>query len=215
MNTRIVVAGTDTDVGKTVFAAALTHALDGYYWKPVQAGLMGETDSQIVQRLSGLKASRILLETYRLQTAASPHVAAEQDDIEIEPGQLQPLRYPTPLVIEPAGGLAVPLTRRLLQIDLLAEWKLPVVLCASTRLGTINHSLLSIEALKRRDIPIVGIAFIGDENADTERTIAAFGNVKRLGRLPWLDRLDGGTLRNAFATNFSVSDFRGFGASGP
>jgi dethiobiotin synthetase len=215
MNTRIVVAGTDTDVGKTVFAAALTHALDGYYWKPVQAGLMGETDSQIVQRLSGLKASRILLETYRLQTAASPHVAAEQDDIEIEPVQLQPLRYPTPLVIEPAGGLAVPLTRRLLQIDLLAQWKLPVVLCASTRLGTINHSLLSIEALKRRDIPIVGIAFIGDENADTERTIAAFGNVKRLGRLPWLDRLDGRTLRNAFATNFSVSDYRGCGVSGP
>jgi dethiobiotin synthetase len=215
MTTRIVVAGTDTDVGKTVFAAALTHALDGYYWKPVQAGLAGETDSQIVQRLSGLKASRILLETYRLQTAASPHVAAEQDDIEIEPGQLRPLQYPTPLVIEAAGGLAVPLTRKLLQIDLFAQWKLPVVLCASTRLGTINHSLLSIEALKGRDIPIVGVAFIGDENADTERTIAAFGAVKRLGRLPRLERLDGDSLRNAFATNFSVADFRGFGVSGP
>jgi dethiobiotin synthetase len=215
MTTRIVVAGTDTCVGKTVFAAALTHALDGYYWKPVQAGLAGETDSQIVQRLSGLKASRILLETYRLQTAASPHVAAEQDDMEIEPGQLRPLQYPTPLVIEAAGGLAVPLTRKLLQIDLFAQWKLPVVLCASTRLGTINHSLLSIEALKGRDIPIVGVAFIGDENADTESTIAAFGAVKRLGRLPRLERLDGDSLRNAFATNFSVADFRSFGVSGP
>jgi dethiobiotin synthetase len=215
MTTRIVVAGTDTDVGKTVFAAALTHALDGYYWKPVQAGLAGETDSQTVRRLSGLKASRILLETYRLQTAASPHVAAEQDDIEIEPEQLQPLRYPTPLVIEAAGGLAVPLTRKLLQIDLFAQWKLPVVLCASTRLGTINHSLLSIEALKRRDIAIIGIAFIGDENADTERTIAAFGDIKRLGRLPRLEKLDGESLRNAFATNFSVADFRGMGGGGP
>ena len=81
MSTRVVVAGTDTNIGKTVFAAALVQALDGYYWKPVQAGLDGETDSQVVRRLSGLKASRILLETYRLRTAASPHVAAEHDDI--------------------------------------------------------------------------------------------------------------------------------------
>ena len=80
--------------------------------------------------------------------------------------------------------LLVPLTRKLLQIDLLAHWKLPVILCASTRLGTINHSLLSIEALKRRAIPILGIAFIGEENGDSERTIAAFGGVRRLGRLP-------------------------------
>jgi dethiobiotin synthetase len=215
MSTRVVVAGTDTNIGKTVFAAALVQALDGYYWKPVQAGLEGETDSQAVRRLSGLKASRILLETYRLRTAASPHVAAENDDIHIERGQLRPHLFPSPLVIELAGGLAVPLTRKLLQIDLVAEWKLPVILCASTKLGTINHSLLSIEALKRRAIPILGIAFIGDEIIDTERTVAAFGALKHLGRLPWLDPLDGTTLRNAFAANFSVADILGVGATGP
>jgi len=109
MSTRVVVAGTDTNIGKTVFAAALTQALDGYYWKPVQAGLEGETDSQVVRRLSGLKASRILLETYRLRTAASPHVAAELDDIQIEPAHLRPHQLPAPLVIELAGGLDVPL----------------------------------------------------------------------------------------------------------
>lgn len=215
MTTRIVVAGTDTDISKTVFSAGLTHALNGYYWKPVQAGLGGETDAQAVLRLSGLKASHILLETYRLQTAASPHVAAEQDDITIEPSQLQPGRLPTPLVIELAGGLAVPLTRRLLQIDLLSEWKLPIILCASTRLGTINHSLLSIEALKRRAIPVLGVAFIGNENADTERTIAAFGGVTRLGRLPWLSPLNGDSLRRAFAENFSIAKILGLGDAGP
>lgn len=214
MSMRIVVAGTDTDIGKTIFAAGLTQALDGYYWKPIQAGLAGETDTQTVSRLSGLPASRILPEIYRLNTPASPHLAAERDGIEIDPSRLRPRDYPTPLAIELAGGLNVPLTRRLLQIDLLAQWKLPVILCSSTRLGTINHSLLSIEALKRRAIPILGIAFIGEENADSERTICAFG-VRRLGRLPRLDPLDSDTLCRAFAANFSVPDLLGVGALGP
>jgi dethiobiotin synthetase len=214
MTLRIIVAGTDTDIGKTVFAAALTRALDGYYWKPVQAGLEGETDSQTVARLSGLPPERIFPEAYRLTTPASPHIAAERDGIEIDPSLLQPPAA-TPLVIEPAGGLAVPLTRRLLQIDQIATWKAPVVLCASTRLGTINHSLLSIEALKRRAIPILGLAFTGDGDADTERTIAEMGWVKRLGRLPKLQPLEPSTLHTAFADNFSMADILGVGGSGP
>jgi dethiobiotin synthetase len=215
MTIRIVVAGTDTDVGKTVFSAALTNALDGYYWKPVQAGLSGETDSDIVGRLSSIADSHILPEVYRLTTPASPHYAAEIDDTEIDARKLSPFRLPTPLVIETAGGLMVPLTRKLLQVDLLAQWRLPVILCASTRLGTINHSILSIEALKRRAIPILGIAFIGDANDDSERTIAAFGGVRRLGRLPRLAVLDGDGLEKAFAENFSVADVLDIGAVGP
>ncbi|AGK59501.1 dithiobiotin synthetase [Hyphomicrobium denitrificans 1NES1] len=215
MSTRIVVAGTDTDIGKTVFSAGLTQALDGYYWKPVQAGLAGETDSEIVSRLSCFPASRILTEAYRLNTPASPHFAAERDGVEIDPERLRPQDHPTPLVIELAGGLDVPLTRRLLQIDLVADWKLPVILCSSTRLGTINHSLLSIEALKRRAIPILGIAFIGEESADSERTISSFGRVRRLGRLPRIPELTSSTLRQAFAANFSIPDLLAVGASDP
>lgn len=215
MSMRIVIAGTDTDIGKTVFSAALTQALDGYYWKPVQAGLEGETDSQTVARLSGLPSERIRPETYKLATPASPHFAAERDGIEIDAHRLRPHDHPAPLVVELAGGLDVPLTRSLLQIDLVAAWKLPVIVCSSTRLGTINHSLLSIEALKRRAIPILGIAFIGDEMIDTERTISAFGRVRRLGRLPRLTELTSETLRQAFAANFSVPDILGVGASGP
>jgi dethiobiotin synthetase len=215
MSTRIVVAGTDTDIGKTVFAAVLTRALDGYYWKPVQAGLAGETDAQTVARLSGLPAARILPEAFRLNTPASPHFAAECDGISIDVARLDPYGLPAPLVIELAGGLDVPLTRRVLQIDVITQWKLPVILCAATRLGTINHSLLSIEALKRRAIPLLGIAFIGDENADSEKTIAAFAGVKRLGRLPRLEPLNSGTLWKAFTANFALADIMGVGALGP
>ena len=215
MTTRIVVAGTDTDVGKTLFSAALTGALDAFYWKPVQAGLAGETDSQAVARLSGLPASRILPEAYRFSLPASPHLAAKHEGLEIDLKKLDPFSLPTPLVIEPAGGLAVPLTRRTLQIDLMAEWKLPVILCSATRLGTINHSLLSIEALKHRAIPILGVAFIGAENADSERTIALLGGVKRLGRLPWLSHIDAPSLGKAFAENFDVANILGLGSTGP
>jgi dethiobiotin synthetase len=215
MSIKIVITGTDTDVGKTVFAAALTRALDGCYWKPIQAGLVGETDSAIVRRLSGLPDDRILPEAYLLKTAASPHNAAERDGITIDANRLSPPATSRPLVIEPAGGLAVPLTRQLLQVDLLARWKLPVILCASTRLGTINHSLLSIEALKRRAIPILGVAFVGAENADSQRTICDMGGVKQLGRLPHLEPLTAETLATAFKRAFSVADILGLGDSGP
>jgi dethiobiotin synthetase len=210
MSSAIVVTGTDTDVGKTVFAAGLVAALDGFYWKPVQAGLEGETDVDIVQRLSGLPAARVLPEVYRLTTAASPHLAAERDGIEIDIEGLATaplLDNSRVVIIEGAGGLLVPLTRSYLQIELFARWAAPVVLVASTRLGTINHTLLSVEALRRRQILLLGVAFVGDANADSERTIAEMGGVRHLGRLPIIDPLDAGTLRSAFAANFRSEDF--------
>jgi dethiobiotin synthetase len=215
MSGAIVIAGTDTDAGKTVFAAALVHAIGAAYWKPVQAGLAGETDSETVARLAGASADRILPEAYRLATPASPHYAAERDTVRIDTSRLNPPRTTRPLVIEAAGGLMVPLTRDTLQIDVIAGWKTPVILVAATRLGTINHSLLSIEALKRRAIPILGIAFVGDENADSERTIAEMGRVTRLGRLPRIDPLTPSALHEAFARNFDVGAVLGLGGGGP
>jgi len=210
MRPAFVMTGTDTDVGKTVLAAALIAALDGCYWKPVQCGLVDETDAEIVRRLAGARDSQIIPEVYRLTTPASPHLAAERDGVEIDVDRLAALPDAggvRPLIIEGAGGLMVPLTRRFLQIDLFAHWGLPVILCSSTRLGTINHSLLSIEALKRRGIPLLGIAFVGEEQADSERTIVEMGGVRRLGRLPHIDPLDGASLRAAFERNFRRSDF--------
>ncbi|PZA12137.1 ATP-dependent dethiobiotin synthetase BioD [Rhodopseudomonas palustris] len=209
MSARIVVTGTDTGIGKTVFAAALAGALDAAYWKPVQSGLEDETDTCAVQRLSGLAAERILPERYRLKTPASPHLAAAIDGVGIDVDALGLPDVPRPLVIEGAGGLMVPLTREVTYIDVFARWRAPLVLCARTSLGTINHTLLSIEAIRARDIPLLGVAFLGEENADSEQIIAELGRTRRLGRLPWLATLDAAALKAAFAAAFDQRDFVG------
>lgn len=204
----IVVTGTDTDVGKTVFSAALADALGAQYWKPVQAGLDPSSDAASVTLLSGLPPERILPEAYRLNTPCSPHRAAEIDGVTIESDRLALPQIAGPLVVEGAGGVLVPVTRDLLFADLFARWACPVVLVARTALGTINHSLLSIEALRGRGVPILGIAFVGDAQDDSEATIAQIGGVKRLGRLPLLDPLNAATLAAAFAAAFDLDDFR-------
>jgi dethiobiotin synthetase len=203
----IVVTGTDTGIGKTVFAAALTGALDGYYWKPVQSGLAEETDSEAVQRLSGLAAERILPERYRLTTPASPHLAARIDGVEIDAERLALPSTPRPLVVEGAGGLLVPLTREVTYINVFARWRAPLVLCARTTLGTINHTLLSIEAIRARGIALLGIAFVGDENTESEDIIVTLGRTQRLGRLPSLAPLSADSLKAAFAAHFDLNDF--------
>jgi dethiobiotin synthetase len=207
MTTRIIVTGTDTGIGKTVFAAALAGALGAYYWKPIQAGLLEETDRQAVLRLSGLSEERLLPEAYRLKTPASPHLAAAIDGITIDPEALVLPNTDGLLVVEGAGGLLVPLTREVAYIDVMAKWRAPVVLCARTTLGTINHSLLSIEALRTRGIPLLGVVFIGDESAESERIIVEMGHARRLGRLPYLPQLTGDMLRAAFALHFNIDDF--------
>lgn len=205
MARRFVIAGTDTGVGKTVFSAALTGALGASYWKPVQSGLDDETDSQTVARL--VVGAHILPEAWRLQLPASPHISAHAEGVEIDPASLAPPEVAGPLVIETAGGVMVPLTDDTLTIDVLACWGLPVIVVARTALGTINHSLLTLEALRRRDIPIHGIAFVGDAEEAVEQTIARLGGVKRLGRLPRLSPLSAQTLRDAFSAGFSLADF--------
>lgn len=208
----IVVSGTDTGLGKTVFAAMLTAALGAVYWKPVQSGTEGGTDAEVVARLAGAPPERILPEAYVLSQPLSPHRSAELDGVEIDPQALvlpAPPAGDPPLVVEGAGGLLVPLTRRTLFIDVFARWGVPVVLCARTALGTINHTLLSVEALKARGIPLLGIAFIGEAMPDSERTIVDFSGARRLGRLPWLEEINSESLRRAFAENFARADFLG------
>lgn len=203
----VVVTGTDTDVGKTVFAAALTAALGAFYWKPIQAGLDGGGDGAAVLSLGAVDQARVLPEAYRLTTPCSPHRAAALDGIAIDPARLALPDIAGTLVVEGAGGVLVPIGGDLLFADLFARWGAPVVLVARTALGTINHSLLSIEALRRRRVPVLGIAFVGDAQEDSEATIARLGGVRRLGRLPHLARLDRKALGAAFSANFDVRDF--------
>jgi len=200
---RLVVTGTDTGIGKTVLSSAIAQATGAAYWKPIQAGLDEETDSERAAAL-GL---RILPEGYRLHTPCSPHWAAEIDGITLEDAALELPQGEPKLVVEGAGGVLVPIREDLLFADLFARWGLPVVLAARTALGTINHTLLSIEALRVRGVPILGVAFVGEAIENTEATIARIGQVKRLGRLPMLPEVTSETLRAAFAANFDPGDF--------
>ena len=208
MTRAIVITGTDTGIGKTVFAAGLAGALGGYYWKPVQAGTEDGTDSDTVARLSGLSPERILPEAYRLSTPASPHLAARLDGVEIDPARLALPEVDGPLIVEGAGGALVPLTETLLFADVMARWQAPVIICARTGLGTINHCLLTVEALCARGVPLAGIVFIGGAHEENERIVPKLAGVPSLGRLPMLDRLDAGILAKALREHIDLSKVR-------
>jgi dethiobiotin synthetase len=197
---RFVVTGTDTDIGKTVFAAGLCGLLGARSWKPVQAGTPG--DREMVAELTGVET---LPETYRLKLPASPHQSAAEEGITIDPDALTP--PDGDVIIEGAGGLMVPLTRQTLFLDVFARWHIPLILCARTALGTINHTLLSLAAIRTRDIPLQGVAFIGEANEESESIITELGQVKRLGRLPPVKPLTRENLAAVFVANFRVKDF--------
>jgi len=166
----------------------------------VQSGLDGPGDSETAARLSGGRA-QVLPEAYRLTNPLSPHESARLDGVTIDPARLALPEGEGPLVVEGAGGALVPLTNSLLFADIFAQWGLPVIVVARTTLGTINHSLLTLEALKARGIKVAGIAFSGEANPASEKAIIGFGKVPHLGRLPRLDPLDADSLARAFAEN--------------
>ena len=196
---RLVVCGTDTDVGKTVVSALLVQGLQATYWKPVQSGLEGGGDRQRVIDLLQLPEHRWIPETYAFQAAVSPHWAAELENRVLEPRRLQlPPSGTSPLVVETAGGLHVPLTRTWRQIDQLQRWNLPVVLVCRSGLGTLNHTLLSLEALASRGIPVLGLILNGPLHADNPRTLEDLGGVPVLAELPPLDPLSAATLSAAW-----------------
>jgi len=206
----IIITGTNTDIGKTIVAAMLTAAFECFYIKPIQSGGEQDNDTERVKQLTGLEDKHFYQEIYSFKAPLSPHRAAELEERRIDENNLQlPVNANSDnlLIVEGAGGVLVPVNRNCLYIDVFKSWQAPVIICASTKLGTINHSLLTVEALKHRAIPILGIIFIGDENLDTEKTILEFSGVKRLGRLPWLNLTDKHSLIEAFQQNFSAADF--------
>ena len=213
---KLIITGTDTEIGKTVFSAALMLGLNTakknpHYWKPIQSGITDGVDTRTVQKITGLPDERFFPERYIFSEPLSPHRAAEIDETEIDMAGLRDVsnipECDGTLIIEGAGGLMVPITRENLQVNLYKEWNIPVVLCARTGLGTINHTLLSLEAIWSRNIPLKGLVFIGDENLDNIRTIAEFSKVKILGHLPTVPSLDDTSLRLAFGNNFNAQDF--------
>ena len=204
---KFLITGTDTEIGKTVVSAMLVQALNADYFKPVQAGLDTDTDTDAIRRLTELPDDHFLPEIYRLETPASPHLAARIDNIKIDTELLVLPESSRTLIVEGAGGVMVPLTDRTLFIDVFQNWAIPVILCARSSLGTINHTLLTIYALRQWFIPIHGVIFVGDEHEENERIIPRLGNVKRLGRVPYLDTLNKQTLQSVFSRHFDMNDF--------
>ncbi|WP_271078436.1 dethiobiotin synthase [Aurantiacibacter sp. MUD61] len=201
---RFAITGTDTDVGKTVFAAGLAQALKAHYWKPVQAGLEGETDSQKVARLA--PDATVVEEMYRLNTPCSPHAAADIDGTMICDTDLHLPTAEGPLVVEGAGGFFVPLHTDILYSEIMQRWDLPVIIVARTTLGTINHTLLTLEAVHAADLEVAATVFVGDAEPVAEKAIMDFGFADpHLGRLPFLDPLNAETLAAAFAEHINLS----------
>ena len=188
------VTGTDTDVGKTVVAAWLVARLGASYWKPVQAGTDPETDSDTVRRLAGVEQDRILPEAYVLPDPLAPHEAARRAGLAIDMAKLVPPASDRPLVVEGAGGLMVPLGDQSYVIDLARDLDLPLILVARSTLGTINHTLLSLEAIRRRGLPLAGVVLNGPETPHNRAAIERYGRVQIVAEIPRLDPLTSTSL---------------------
>ena len=169
---RLIVAGTDTNVGKTIVSSLLVAKLNAHYWKPIQCGELDTGgDSATIKKLTGIEENRIIPEAYRLKMAASPNQAAEAEGITIEDKNLILPSHDGPLVVELAGGLMVPLRDNWLQIDQIKIWNLPVVLVARSGLGTLNHTLLSLEAMEKRNIQVTTLILNGEKHERNYKTL--------------------------------------------
>ncbi len=187
---KLFVTGIGTDVGKTIVSAILTEALEADYWKPIQAGDLGHSDSHKVRALVSNPNTRFFDNAYALRTPASPHLAAALDNIRIETSEIKEPETNRHLVIEGAGGLFVPLNETDLIVDLIRP-NYKVVVVSRHYLGSINHTLLTIEALQSRKLHIAGIIFNGNENKPTEELILQKTGVPFIGRIdnePYFDR---------------------------
>lgn len=187
---KIFVTGIGTDVGKTIASAIITESLEADYWKPIQAGDADNSDSHKLQRLLTNSKTKLHPNSYLLQTPASPHFAADKEGITIELGKIKEPKTKNNLVIEGAGGVFVPLNEKDTVIDLIQkEYK--VVVVSRHYLGSINHTLLTIAALRDKKLDIAGIVFNGNENKATEEIILSKTGLKCIGRIedePYFDK---------------------------
>jgi dethiobiotin synthetase len=203
------VTGTDTNVGKTVLSALLVAALDAVYWKPVQTGAVEGTDRESVRTWTEATEEQLPLERYRFDPPVSPHLASREVGVRVA---LDDFEFPAAppgrkWIVEGAGGVMVPLNERDLMRDLMRRIGFPVIIAARTALGTINHTLLTLAALREARLPICGVALVGDENIENHRAIEHYGEVRLIGRIPILDRIDRAALLDAYEKHFDPQVF--------
>ena len=200
----LFVTGTDTGVGKTVVAAWLARCLAACYWKPIQCGVdeEGRTDSQTVANLADLPPDRIFPEQYLLTDPVSPHEAARRDHVLID---WQQLITPSdhrghPVIVEGAGGALVPVTPSHTMMDVMGVFGLPIVMVARPTLGTINHSLLTLEALRMRKLTVAGVVFSGLPEPHVRDAILSFGKTSLVAELPYVSSCTPETVRHMAST---------------
>lgn len=184
------ITGIGTEVGKTIASAIITQALKADYWKPIQAGELDTSDTMKVQSLVSNEKSKFHTERYRLNEPMSPHASAKKDNITIDINQIDTPKTNNHLIIEGAGGLLVPLNNKDTILNLIKKTKCEVILISKHYLGSINHSLMSIEILKNNNIPIKGILFNGEENKETEDIIVKMTGINVLGRIEIIKKLN-------------------------
>jgi dethiobiotin synthetase len=204
----LFVTGTDTNVGKTLLSALLVAALDAIYWKPIQTGATEGTDRQTVINLADIPEAQTIPESYCFDPPLSPHLAAEASGVTIDLARIRvQLKVDKPVIAEGAGGILVPINDSELMLDLARHLGFPILIAARSALGTINHTLLTVRALRCAKMRIKGIVMIGNRNRDNERSIEQFGAVPVVGWIPWLDKIDRETLRQVFRGNFDLNYF--------
>jgi dethiobiotin synthetase len=203
---RLFVTGTSTGVGKTMVCSILMAGLRGVYWKPVQSGLDGMTDTQRVRTQTGLPGSHFAMEIYRLKRPLSPHASAalEGVHIEFESFKVPEVERGTHLVVEGAGGIMVPLNEQYLMIDLMKKFNFPILLVALSSLGTINHTLLSLEQLRRHGLNVLGVAMNGHRNHGNKRAIEWYGKVRVLAEIEPIREIGFQALLHSFQTDFHL-----------
>jgi dethiobiotin synthetase len=204
---KFFITGIGTGIGKTLVSAIITEVLNADYWKPVQAGDLDNSDSQKVKDLISNTKTFIHPEVYRLTHAMSPHAAAVLDgvniDLELISEFYDKIKNQKSLIVEGAGGLMVPLNDKSLVVDLIKKIEIPVILVSQNYLGSINHTLLSVEALKSRNIPIKGIVFNGPPNKESEEYILTYTGLKCLLRIPELNNISQAIIKE-YASKFNL-----------
>jgi len=207
MSRDLFVTGTDTGVGKTLLSALLVAALNRKYWKPIQTGASEGTDRQAVMKWAGVSADRTFPEAVVFDPPVSPHLAAEQQGSRIDLMAIRRPAEPDPIVIEGAGGVYVPINDDVFMLDLMGHLNAPVVVAARTVLGTINHTLLTISAIRSAGLELRGVVMVGKENADNRRAVEHYGEVPVIGFIPWLDSIERAGLCRVFEQHFDRTAF--------
>lgn len=187
---KYIIAGIGTEIGKTLISSILTETLQADYWKPIQSGALDFTDTDTVRSLISNEKTVFHPETYRLNEPMSPHAAAAIDGIEIELSKFQLPQTDNHLIIELAGGIMVPLNDRETNLDLIKKLNIPVILISKNYLGSINHTLLSVEILKMNNIEVKGLIFNGEQNKYSEDFILNYTKLECLGRVNFEENID-------------------------